>query len=98
MGLVPVSTAAECQVAAADAARTLHEKLGTPATGNSQHVPLENGSSGTMTSYTSGMVDALVFVACDDGAALVATATAPTGARATNLDEVGEMLATVRFR
>jgi hypothetical protein len=97
MRLVSAATTADCQDAAAQAARELTDDLGASATGSSQRVPLDNGISGTMTVFTSGLADGLVFVACDDGAALVATATAPTGARVTNLGEVGEVLATVRF-
>jgi hypothetical protein len=96
--LVPVGSDADCRDVRATAAVALGSELDLGPTGGERQVTTADGVTGTLTDYSGALVEGLVFAACTDGVALVASASGPVGARASSLGDVDDMLATVRFR
>jgi hypothetical protein len=96
--IVPAESDSACGQSRVDAAQELSDDFGLAPTGAGVPIATADGIAGTVTAYSSALVDGLVFVACAHGAAVVATATGPAGARANGLVDVNAMLASIRFQ
>jgi hypothetical protein len=96
--LVPATSAAQCREVEGDARGSVRSDLGVEASGVDGQFVTVDGVTGLVTGYSSALVDGLVFVACADGAALVATASAPVDPLSSGIGDVDDMMASVRFR
>jgi len=87
-----------CGLARDRAVAALQAESGGVAGRPQAGVKTADGVAGTRLAVSGTLVDAFVYVACADGAALVATASGPAGSSRGSFLEVDEMLLTVRFR
>jgi hypothetical protein len=93
----PVTSSGECRETQEDAEAALNAHANVTAIASPASLVTEEGVAGAVVSVGSSQTAGLIFVACHDGLAVVATALGPIGPQDA-LQGVDEMLASVSFR